>query len=57
MKLYDFSAYAQERNERSAARAVAAVGCDINKVGAVIELKSKVTEWFKLHKEIEKLRA
>lgn len=52
MKLYDFSMYAQRRDALNAAKAVSVVAAEINHPGAVIELKSRVSHWFALHKEV-----
>ena len=57
MRLYDFSAYAKRRDEQRAAEAVAETVSDINRPGAVVELKARVTAWLNLHHEVLKLKA
>lgn len=57
MRLYDFSIYAQRRDERRAAQAVAEVVADIDQPGSVILLKQKVTEWLDLHRQVLKRTA
>jgi hypothetical protein len=52
MKLYDFSLYAKRRDERKAAEAVASAVASLNHPGAVNELKTKVEDWFDLHREV-----
>ena len=54
MKLYDFSVYAERRKERKAAEDVASIVANINKPGAVIELKSRMNLWFDLHRGVLK---
>ena len=53
MKLYNFSDYAKKRDERKAAQAVVeVVATGLNHPGAVVELKTKVNNWFILHHEV-----
>jgi hypothetical protein len=52
MRLYDFSVYAQRKRERQAAEAVVSTVACINNPGAVVELKSRVNDWFVLHREV-----
>ncbi len=52
MKLYDFSLYAKRRDDREAAEAVASAFASLNHPGAVTELKTKVEDWFDLHREV-----
>jgi response regulator RpfG family c-di-GMP phosphodiesterase len=52
LKLYDFSAYAHRRAERHAAEAVARVVATVEQPCSVVELKTKVNEWFRLHNEV-----
>lgn len=57
MKLYDFSEYARRRDAKNAAIAVAGVVAEINNPGAVVQLKSRVSTWFALHREVLKRAA
>jgi hypothetical protein len=52
MRLYDFSIYAERRKERQAAEAVVSTVACINNPGSVVELKSRVNDWFVLHREV-----
>jgi hypothetical protein len=52
VKLYDFSIYAERRKERQAAEAVVSTVACINNPGSVVELKSRVNNWFILHREV-----
>jgi hypothetical protein len=54
MKIYDFSYYVKRRQAQQAATAVADVIPNMQKPGAVIELKRCVSDWFQLHQEISK---
>jgi hypothetical protein len=57
MRLYAFSAYKKQRDASRAALAVVEVVADINRPGAVIELKRRVNLWLDLYKEAARRKA
>ena len=57
LKLYDFSYYAKQRAAQRAAQAVVEVVSDIDRPGAVIELKRRVSDWLNLNREVSRRRA
>jgi len=54
MRLYDFSIYAERRKLKKAAEAVANTATDLQRPGAVIQLKTEVRHWFALHQEVSR---